>query len=194
VILTECETCAAPLRRAGVGRPQRYCSTRCRVAAHRERRAMGAVPAEMRSADRWVRRGPGKVPLQPDGRPASVTDPATWSPHRVAAVRGELGFVLDGDGIVCLDLDHCLDAHGELAPWARRIVQACPSTYVEVSPSGTGLHIFGYGDVARGRRIRRGGEAIEVYGTGRYIAVTGQPYQDAPAELADITEVITSLQ
>lgn len=193
MIPTECAHCEQPLRRAGVGRPQAYCSTRCRVAAHRKRRSTAAVPAEIRGADRWVQRSTGKVPLQPGGRAASVTDPATWSTHGAAARAGApVGFVLNDDGIVCVDLDHCL-AGGELAPWARRIVQACPGTYVEVSPSGTGLHVWGYGDVNRGRRIRRGPEAIEVYGTGRYITVTGQPFEGAPSELADLSEVIDSL-
>ena len=35
-----------------------------------------------------------------------------------------VGYVLaEGDGIVCIDLDHCLD-DGKLAPWARTIRSA----------------------------------------------------------------------
>jgi primase-polymerase (primpol)-like protein len=194
MILTACEHCGEELRRAGVGRPQRFCSTRCRVAGHRARTA---VPAELRRAKRWVRRSADKVPLRADtGRPASSTDPATWARHAAAAASPHgagLGYVLaDGDGIVCLDLDHCLDGN-QLAPWAAEILDACPPTYTEVSPSGTGLHIWGRGTLARGRRIRRpDGAAIEAYGTGRYIAL-GHRYQQAPLVLADLSEAIDAL-
>ncbi|RDG37950.1 bifunctional DNA primase/polymerase [Streptomyces corynorhini] len=197
MIRTTCEYCDAELRRAGLGRPQRFCSGRCRVAAHRKKRAGEAVPAEIRGQKRWIRHGADKTPLRADtGRAASSTDPRTWTDHGTAARSPHgagLGFVLNGDGIVCVDLDHCLTADGQLAPWAAAILNACPPTYTEVSPSGTGLHLWGHGHVVRGRRIRReDGAHIEVYGTGRYIAL-GRRYGQAPAELADISEVITSL-
>jgi primase-polymerase (primpol)-like protein len=170
------------------------CSDRCRQARSRARRA---IPAELRTRKRWVRRSADKVPLRADtGRAASSTDPATWAGHAAAAASPHgagLGYVLaDGDGVVCLDLDHCLDGD-QLAPWAARILDACPPTYTEVSPSGTGLHIWGRGHIARGRRIRRtDGACIEVYGSGRYIAL-GERYGQAPLVLADLTEVVDSL-
>lgn len=194
MIRTACEHCGEELRRAGRGRPQRFCSSRCRVAAHRARTA---VPAELRGRERWVRRSADKVPLRADtGRPASSTDPATWASHAAAArspYGTGLGYVLaDGDGIVVIDLDHCLDG-GRLAPWAAEILDACPPTYVEVSPSGTGLHIWGHGRLQRGRRIRRpDGAAIEAYSSGRYIAL-GHRYHQATPRLADLTEVLDTL-
>lgn len=149
------------------------------------------MPEELRRRARWVRYTAAKVPLTPHGKAASVIDPSTWS--RFAEVESSTvgrgyGFVLDGDGIVCLDLDGCLSG-GELAPWAREILDACPGTYVEVSPSGTGLHVFGFGQVERGRRVRRGGRAVEVYGRGRYIAVTGERFADTPRRLAALPDV-----
>lgn len=170
------------------------CSPRCR---QRRSRANRAVPAELRRRDRWVRRDAAKVPLTAGtGRPASSTDPATWASH-ADAVRSPhgtgLGYVLaDGDDVVVLDLDHCLDGE-QLAPWAVEILAACPATYTEVSPSGTGLHVWGRGRLARGRRIRRpDGAAIEAYSSGRYIAL-GHRYQQAPLTLADLTEVLDAL-
>lgn len=104
-----------------------------------------------------------------------------------------MGFVLaQGDGLVCIDLDHCLTG-GHLADWARRILDRCPPTFVEVSASGDGLHIFGLGETARGRRIRRGAECVEVYGSGRYIAVTGRRFENAPATLANLAPLIEEL-
>jgi primase-polymerase (primpol)-like protein len=196
MIRTTCEHCGEALRNAGRGRPQTYCTARCRTAAYRVRRTAGSVPAEIRARDRWVRRSPGKAPLCADtGRAASVTDPSTWATHRaaVASPHGAgLGFVLDGDGLVCIDLDHCLTGD-QLDDWAAAILQACPPTYTEISASGTGLHIWGHGHLDHGRLIRRpDGAHIEIYGTGRYIAL-GHRYGNAPATLADLSEVIQAL-
>jgi primase-polymerase (primpol)-like protein len=104
-----------------------------------------------------------------------------------------MGFVLTGgDRLMCIDLDHAL-IDGELRPWARAIVDRMPRTYIEVSPSGSGLHIWGRGSLERGRKIRRGETAIELYDRGRYITVTREPFEDAPSELADLSGVVADL-
>jgi primase-polymerase (primpol)-like protein len=167
------------------------------VAAHRARHAEGtALPKELTARRRWVRRDERKAPRRTDGGYASVTDPGTWTSYREArsSLAGVgVGYVLAaGDGVVCVDLDHCLTGD-ELAPWARAVLDRCPPTFVEVSPSGDGLHIWGRAVVVRGRRIRRDGEAVEVYGQGRYVAVTGRRFEDCPTGLADLTEVVSSL-
>ncbi|MET9409702.1 hypothetical protein ABZX90_28625 [Streptomyces sp. NPDC002935] len=129
--------------------------------------------------------------------PASSTDPRTWSTHKDAAASSAgvgLGFVLsDEDDIVCVDLDHCLNPlTGQLAPWASAIVRDAGTTYVEVSPSGDGLHIWGYATIRQGRRIRRpDGTAVEIYGTGRYIAMTGRRHGSSPSILADLSAVVS---
>lgn len=192
-----CQQCTGPMP-AMARRHAVVCSSRCRQAAYRARKRAAerdAVPAELTSRRRWVRRAANKAPLTAAGLPASSTDPATWSTYRQAA-RSQagvgLGFVLaEGDGIVCIDLDHCLD-RGRLADWAQPIVEQAAGTYIEMSPSGTGLHLWGLGTVGRGRRIRRGAVAIEVYGQGRYIAM-GTRYDDAPMKLADLTGLVDSL-
>ena len=61
---------------------------------------------------------------------------------------------------------------------ARTIVERCDS-WTEISPSGTGLHIFGRGTVATAIK----GDQIGVYSTARYIAVTGYRWVDTPADL-----------
>ncbi|MFJ5103165.1 DNA primase [Streptomyces sp. NPDC088554] len=176
----------------------RFCSTRCRVASHRAAKK-NAVPRELTTRDRWIRRSSTKVPLTVAGTAASSTDLRTWSMHRdaTASTAGVgLGFVLsDEDDIVCLDLDHCLNPlTGRLAPWAAAIVRDAGTTYVEVSPSGDGLHIWGRATVRQGRRIRRpDGTAVEIYGTGRYIAMTGRRHGLSPSILADLSAVVTNL-
>lgn len=186
-----CEHCDEPLR-ITARRHARYCGGTCRVAAHRARRTL---PDELTSRPRWVRRTSRKVPITVGGDTASSTDPETWSRYRDAAAStagAGLGFVLDGDGIVCLDLDHCL--YGDrLAPWAQRIVDAAGSTWVERSVSGDGLHIWGLGELPHGRRITVGTGTVELYGTGRYIAVTGDTWGDTPRRLGDLSDLIHEL-
>lgn len=171
------------------------CSDRCRQARSRARR----LPRELRSRDRWVRHTERKVPLTVKGRPASSTDPVCWSSYRAAQESQAgvgAGFVLaEGDGLVCVDLDHALDGKGRPRPWARRILAAMPSTFVEVSRSGSGLHVFGRASSRPGRKVRRGdGTQVEWYTRGRYIAVTGHRYGNSPARLADLDGVLTALE
>ncbi|WP_406324142.1 bifunctional DNA primase/polymerase [Streptomyces niveus] len=175
----------------------RYCDTRCRSRAFRAQKT--ALPTELTTRDRWVRRSAEKVPLTVAGMAASSTDPRTWSDYESArkSTHGVgTGFVLsDADDVVCIDLDHCLNTlTGRLAPWAAAIVRDAGTTYVEVSPSGDGLHIWGRADVRQGRRIRRpDGTAVEIYGTGRYIAMTGRRHGNAPSLLGDVSRVIRAL-
>ncbi|WP_327698658.1 bifunctional DNA primase/polymerase [Streptomyces sp. NBC_00459] len=193
----QCEHCPEHLG-ARHSHRARFCSTRCRVAAHRAAKN-DATPRELTIRDRWIRRSATKVPLTAGGTPASSTDPRTWSTHKDAATSSAgvgLGFVLsDEDNIVCLDLDHCLNPlTGRLAPWAAAIVRDAGATYVEVSPSGDGLHIWGRADVRQGRKIRRpDGTAVEIYGTGRYIAMTGRRHGSCPSILADLSAVVSKL-
>lgn len=155
------------------------------------------MPAELTKRPRWIRRTASKVPLTVGGQAASSTDPVTWSRHR-EAVRSTagagLGFVLSGDGIVCLDLDHALGG-GEVLPWAQRIIDTAGPTWVEVSVSGDGLHIWGRGALpgGSGRRLALNPGSVELYGTGRYIAVTGRTWGDTPRRLGDLQHVIDAL-
>jgi primase-polymerase (primpol)-like protein len=187
----DCEHCEGPMPITARSHA-RFCRPACRAAAHRAART---IPAELTSRPRWIRRTSRKVPVAVDGSVASSTDPATWSRYRNAAASDAgvgLGFVLDGDGIVCLDLDHCL-VDGELLPWAQRLVDDAGSTWVEVSASGEGLHVWGHGALPHGRRITVDGGSVELYGTGRYIAVTGRTFGGTPQRLGDLQHVIDSL-
>ncbi|GGX98490.1 bifunctional DNA primase/polymerase [Streptomyces fructofermentans] len=195
-----CEQCPDRLP-ARARADARYCSSPCRQAAYRERRGAetGGMPREMTTRARWVRYSARKVPLTVHGRPASSTNPATWSDfprvHRSRVGVGP-GYVLaKSDGIVCLDLDHVVRDDGTLVEWAAELLQLVPDTYVEVSCSGRGLHVFGYGTLpGRGRRWQYAdGTGLEVYADARYIAMTGQRWRSAPARLADLGEVLATL-
>ncbi|MEU3124397.1 bifunctional DNA primase/polymerase [Streptomyces albidoflavus] len=188
-----CEQCGGPMPIMARAHAV-TCSPRCRKARSRARRT---VPAELAHRPRWVRRTSAKVPVAVDGTVASSTDPETWSTYRAASdstAGAGLGFVLDGDGVVCLDLDHALDDQGDALPWAQRILDAAAGTWVERSVSGEGLHVWGTGALPRGRRITvDDGGSVELYGDGRYIAVTGDTWGDTPRRLGDLRHVIDSL-
>jgi len=94
---------------------------------------------------------------------------------------------------VCLDLDDCVTA-GRLEPWAAEVLGHVPATYVELSPSGRGLHVWGIGNVPRGRIVRLvSGGQIEAYGNGRYLTVTGERFGEAPIKLGRLDALLAAL-
>jgi hypothetical protein len=166
------------------------------------------LPPELTAAHRWVvwKRvdRDGKADKPPfdfrTGRPGNVTDPAVWSTY-ASVVEASAGGKFDGigyvftpaDGIAGIDLDRCLDEQGQPYPWAERIVHGMGS-YVEVSPSGTGLHIYVRGSLPAGGRHKVGGfgpdgkGAVEVYDRGRYFTVTGRHLAGTPRAIHDRQE------
>lgn len=154
------------------------------------------IPVELRELRQWVcwamelsdKGKPTKVPYRVDGRrkengefaKASTTKATTWGTYDQAIAGAEkyerdgIGFVLtSNDPYVVIDLDHCVSEYGELAEWAREIVERFP-TYIEWSPSKTGLHIIFRGSMEGHPRNKTGYHegAVEVYETERYITVT----------------------
>lgn len=159
-------------------RDSRFCSPACRQKAYRARSR--PLPAALAGRARWVRHDARKRPLTVSGRPASVTDPSTWSTYaeaRSSTAGVGLGIVLGG-GLGCIDLDQCIEG-GVLAPWAAEVLDEWRdrAVFVEVSMSGTGLHLFVPMAEGPGRRIRDGERNIEIYSRARYIAVTGRRWQ-----------------
>lgn len=119
------------------------------------------------------------MPLTVAGRAASSTNPTTWTDHATAAssnVGRGLGFVLNGDGLAVLDLDQCLE-DGVPTAAAQRLLDRFPDAWVEVSPSGDGLHVWGTAPAQPGRRINRDGLNIEFYTQGRYLTITSDTYR-----------------
>lgn len=117
-----------------------------------------------------------KVPLQVSGANASSTDASTWSSFAEASQSDAgvgLGFVLNGDGIGCYDLDHCF-VDGAPSAEAVEFIKAIKPFYVEVSPSGDGLHAWVYAEKAQGFRRRIDGLNVEFYTHARYLTVTGK--------------------
>ena len=123
-----------------------------------------------------------KMPYTPGTlRRASSTDLMTWrtfSEALAAYETGEppydgIGFMFcSADPFVGIDLDDCRNPEtGKVAEWAREIISSVKEGYVEISPSGTGVHVVVEGKV-RGGGMRKG--KLEMYGQDRFFTITGE--------------------
>lgn len=110
-----------------------------------------------------------------------------------------MGVVLDKEyGVTCIDVDDCrYPDTGEVEEWAQEIldlVKEAGGTYIELSPSGTGFHIWGRGRLPNDRGIKRdmnNGHEIELYSNDHYITVTKNALNDIP--LNDIQPAIDTI-
>jgi len=152
------------------------------------------IPLDLQQFPHWVgwnyeeQSGkPAKVLLNAlTGKYAKVNDSTTWQTfdqainfftQRAPKFASGIGFVLNGEGYCCIDLDHCFQK-GVLSPVARDILKLMNS-YTEVSPSGQGLHIWikGKKPVNSPCKAALGNMHIEVYDTGRYLTMTGEVFE-----------------
>jgi hypothetical protein len=142
-----------------------------------------------------------KVPYQPKGRKAMANNRATWHTYAecaaVASRFSGIGLVL-GDGVWGCDIDACCEADEsgkfKFTPESREIV-ICLDTYGEFSPSGTGCHVLGLGELP-GPGIKKpfpGCKAVEIKSDGYYFTFTARHLNKTPSVLMDRQEQITKL-
>jgi primase-polymerase (primpol)-like protein len=157
------------------------------------------IPQELAVLPNWVcyriepdkRTGKAaKVPYNPKtGYKASSNNPQTWATLDEALFSQDrflfagVGFVFTEEcGIVGIDLDHCLDTQGKPNEIASDILSKLPPTYVEISPSGTGLHIFLFGKLPYGGN-KNSKLGVEMYCKSRYFTVTGNAYHGSVPQI-----------
>jgi hypothetical protein len=166
------------------------------------------IPAELKALRRWAvwkaiwnesRQKYDKVPYSAMHRGLSTKNVSDWGDYESAAATLRLnptryhglGLVLTNiSDVVGIDLDNCR-TDGQIAPWAREIVEAMGS-YTEISPSGTGLRILAHGGTLDDWNNHDIG--IEVYGghTARFLTITGHTSKPRPMVPAK-AEVLTGL-
>ena len=158
------------------------------------------VPAELKALPNWVCWGwtekPLKMPINPlTGCGAKAGQPETWGTFEQAFRHVELGTCkgvgfefADGGGLVGVDLDHCRDKDsGEINPQAAGVIRRF-SSYTEISPSGTGIHIFCKGKLpGAGHKYPE----AEIYDSGRFFTVTGHSLSAVPKPIADAQSAVT---
>jgi phage FluMu protein Com len=165
-----------------------------------ENNILSNIPQTLKELSRWIlwrlERRDGaetKVPYRTDGLRASPTNPNDWTDFATAvnafdpARYNGLGFVLTKeDNIVCIDLDECIGEDGKICDEANNIVRIMNS-WTEISQSGKGLHIFisGSKPMDKSKFKPREFKAIEIYDNARYIAMTGNHFQDTPLEIME---------
>ena len=125
-----------------------------------------------------------------DGR-ASSTDPLTWTTfdRAVDKLQKKRSFykgigvgVRKSDRLIFIDVDHCVDENGGLSEVAQDIVNHLPGQFVEISQSGSGLHILALGEIPRNFKNSKNG--VEMYAEKRFCSMTGnsigegEPHED----------------
>lgn len=156
------------------------------------------VPEELKTIAQWVNwrlcEDNKKIPVNPRTQGnAGVTFENTWAPFALAVAVGHefgmgIGFVLtEDDPYTCIDLDKVYTER-VLEPFARQVVDLM-SGYVELSPSGMGLHIWVRCREIINRRTKR----IEIYSSQRWMTVTGRANPSVPRVIPDRTDEVLSL-
>lgn len=162
------------------------------------------IPAEMQAMPHWLAwcyeyKGTGdkgkytKTPYDPVHiRPSqTATTPFTDAINGYNQKKFDgIGFQLTGSGLVCIDIDDCLGDDGEPNDTAAQILSKTPpDTYVELSPSRRGLHIWGRG-MKRNDDCKSPQLHVEMYDKARYITVTGERRAGYASQIGDIQAAI----
>ena len=104
-----------------------------------------------------------------------------WVSFRSASTRRNydgVGVVLTGNGVAGVDLDSCV-IEGVVAEAAKALLARIGCTYIELSPSGTGLRAFGRVDVSMpGKSGNINGVRVELYTRDRYLTFTGHRVEE----------------
>lgn len=113
---------------------------------------------------------------------SSAHDPAAWGTFEQALAVADMlgpghgvGFVFThADPFWFLDIDGCLQADGTWSPLALDLVQRTAGAAIEVSSSGTGLHIIGSSPApVVGFKCKNSAAGLEFYTAERFVALTG---------------------
>jgi len=169
------------------------------------------IPEELKKRPCWVAwkaegapgEKPRKVPYSPKelNKRASTADPTTWGAFGHAEFAYMLqdftgvGIVLNGDGVVGVDIDNCV-TDGVPSAEAMALLERLEATYIEISPSGTGLRAIGYGEqLDAGVNGSCDGLKAEFYSTGRYLTITGNAIKTgALSPFKDFIEIAESFR
>lgn len=178
-----------------------------------------AIPPALKGFDHfllwnWVLRPNGKgeqVWTKPPYRVvgsglAKSTDADGWGSFLAATAEmrarrmAGIGFALGADDPFCFgDIDDCIDlSTGEIAPWARPIVDRFRHTYQEISPSGTGIKILVKGKLPGTEhrwRVDKDNPAayVEWFDSAKYTTLTGHRLPESGADIADAQEQLDAL-
>lgn len=96
-----------------------------------------------------------------------------------------VGFAfLPGDGLIGIDLDDVVGGDDSRGALGLQIANDC-DTFGELSPSGTGLHLIGLGEV---ETFKSNDIGVEVFCGRQFFTMTGSHHPDTPFEVREIPE------
>ena len=161
-----------------------------KISARNIPQALKGVPGWVLWRYWWNGKNWTKPPYNVEGVKIDHTDPENWVDYSTALQayqRGEfdgIGFSLGAmDSLGGADIDHCIK-DGKIESWALSIIDELGG-YAEVSPSGTGVRVFGL--TSRTVKGRKKGD-VEMYCDGRYLTVTGHKLDKSASDLVDFAE------
>jgi hypothetical protein len=133
-----------------------------------------------------------KMPFNPiTGKGATSNNPATWTDYATAADALErygftgLGFMFTkDDNLVGVDVDHCYDPTTKTFNDTAKAIIARQPTYMEFSPSGTGIHLFFKGKMP-GTGNKNNKTGVEMYEHTRYFTMTGKKLDGVTNTIAE---------
>ena len=134
---------------------------------------------------------PTKVPYSPQYHGhASSSNENTWGTYEQAvqqyksqpdSYNGLALCISEKYHLVFTDIDHCIDASGAMDDRAADITTKFEGQYIEVSQSGTGLHIITKGSIPKNFNNRDAN--VEMYASKRFCAMTGNALSEGePSE------------
>ena len=164
------------------------------------------IPQELTEKNIWVnwRLTPDKdgskdrkIPFSPvTGKAAKSNDSSTWGSYRQAIDALDrygysgIGFMFTlEDGYVGVDIDNCYDEETNTFNEVAKAIMSHQPTYMEMSPSGKGIHILYKGIKPHGS-CKNQAIGVEMYDSARYFTVTGKQIQGSPDTIAEGTETL----
>lgn len=124
-----------------------------------------------------------KIPYTLKNRMASSTDEKTWATYdevkAAAPYFSGIGVIFTpAQTLLGIDIDHVLLESGALAPERKKEIETLireAKTYTEISPSGTGLHLYLALSAPLALESNRHAP-YEAYTSGRFFTVSERPY------------------
>lgn len=96
------------------------------------------------------------------------------------------------DDVVGIDLDDVRDRDsGEIDEWAEEVIEDLNS-FTEISPSGTGFHVYVFGEL--GSSVKDDDVGIEAYDRDRFFTITGNHFDSSPNDMKRRQGVIDDLK
>jgi hypothetical protein len=166
-----------------------------------------SVPQELKNKPRWITWSGDTKQKKPfisgTNTPASTSNPEHLVSYDLAVKNVQqglgyphLGFVPE-QPYVGIDMDSCRNPEtGSIQPWATELLGLIGSTYVEVTPSQSGLRAWVKMPIDKKKVINIDPKFAAVPSKApqveplvkNYGTITGQRYNNAPAIVAEITE------